>query len=202
MSGAVPEPAVRLLEAGDAEAVAAVLADAFATDPVMSWTLGGGGRAYRLFLELARRIYLARGFGHIVGDDAATLWLPPGETAAPRLFDELGVAGAVLRAGGLKALMRGKTIGDIMAKHHPPRPHYYLFAVGVRDGRQGEGLGGRLIREGLARADTEGVGAYLENSNPRNTPLYQRLGFAATALLPLPAGAPPLLAMLREPAAG
>ena len=76
-------------------------------------------------------------------------------------------------------------------------PHYYLFAVGVRKGAQGKGLGGRLIREGLARADAEGAPAYLENSNPKNTPLYERLGFRPTAPLPLPDGAPPLLGMLR-----
>jgi len=196
MSGAAPE--VRLARAGDAETLAAILADAFAVDPVMSWTLGGEGRARGLFLELTRRIYLARGFGHIAEDKAATLWLPPGETSTPALIDEAHIGYAALRAGGLTALARGKTVGDIMAKHHPPRPHYYLFAVGVRAGFQGEGVGGRLMREGLARADADGADAYLENSNPKNTPLYQRLGFDAATPLPLPAGAPPLLAMVRE----
>ena len=62
---------------------------------------------------------------------------------------------------------------------------------------QGRGLGGHLIREGLTRVDTDGAPAYLENSNPKNTPLYERLGFKAIAPLPLPDGAPPLLAMLR-----
>lgn len=189
---------IRSARARDAETLAAILADAFAADPVMSWTLGGEGRAFRLFLELARRVYLARGFGHLAGDKAATLWLPPGETSAPALIDEAHIGYAVLRAGGLTALARGKTVGDIMAKHHPPRPHYYLFAVGARADFQGEGFGGRLIREGLARADADGADAYLENSNPKNTPLYQRLGFETTAALPLPGGAPPLLAMFRE----
>lgn len=196
MSGAAPE--IRPARAGDAETLAAILADAFAADPVMSWTLGGEGRAYRLFLELTKRIYLARGFGHIAGDEAATLWLPPGEKSEPALIDEAHIGYAVLRAGGLTALARGKTVGDIMAKNHPPRPHYYLFAVGVRGGFQGRGLGGRLLREGLARADADGEDAYLENSNPKNAPLYRRLGFEAAAPLPLPAGAPPLSAMFRK----
>ena len=59
-----------------------------------------------------------------------------------------------------------------------------------------------IIREGLALADKAGADAYLENSNPRNTPLYERLGFAAVNPLPLADGAPPLLAMLRPAAQG
>lgn len=193
---------IRPVEYGDAEAVASILAEAFAADPVMSWTLGGTGRALPLFRTLIARVYLRRGFGHIADDGdggaGATLWLPPGESSAPEGFDELRLLWAVLWAGGPGALARGKTVGDAMAKHHPPRPHYYLFAVGVRDAMKGRGLGGRLIREGLARAEADGADAYLENSNPLNTPLYQRLGFAAGEPLPLPDGAPPLLAMIRE----
>ena len=87
-----------------------------------------------------------------------------------------------------------------MQASHPPTPHYYLFAVGVREGMKGKGIGGQLIREGMKSAAKAGVAAYLENSNPLNTPLYERLGFQATAPLSLPVGAPPLLGMICEPA--
>ena len=85
----------------------------------------------------------------------------------------------------------------MLEKHHPKAPHYYLFAVGVTPEAQGKGLGGAILREGLKRADEAGAMAYLENSNPKNTLLYERLGFRVTAPLPLPKDAPPLLSMLR-----
>ena len=110
---------------------------------------------------------------------------------------ELRVAGSIVRRAGLAALSRAKRVSEIIVGAHPAAPHYYLFAVGVRDAAKGKGLGGRLIREGLKRADLDGVAAYLENSNPRNTPLYEQLGFASQRPLPLPGGAPPLVAMLR-----
>ena len=190
---------IRVAQMADATLVARILAEAFAADPVMSWMLGGEGRALTLFNALSRRLYLARGFGHIAGEAAATLWLPAGARTAPSVGEEAATALAVLRSGGVGALLRGKTVGDIMARQHPAESHFYLFAVGVLPEMRGRGLGGRILREGLAMADAAGASAYLENSNPRNAPLYRSLGFADRAPLPLPAGAPPLVGMLREP---
>jgi predicted N-acetyltransferase YhbS len=192
------ESKIRPATLADAAALAEILAEAFAADPVMSWMLGGEGRARKLFRALTAHLYLARGFGDIAGDAAATLWLPAGAKTTPSFGEEARIAVAVLHSGGFGALARGKTVGDIMAHHHPQEPHFYLFAVGVRRAHQGRGLGGRLIRAGLERADKAGACAYLENSNPMNTALYQRLGFAERGALPLPAGAPPLVGMLRE----
>jgi hypothetical protein len=60
-------------------------------------------------------------------------------------------------------------------------------------------LGTAVLDPMLDRCDTEGVGAYLENSNPRNEALYARLGFVTTGPISLPKGAPPFTAMWREP---
>ena len=183
----------------DVGLIADILAEAFAGDPVMNWTFAGGGRAFRTtFFELARGLYLKRGFGHIAGDAAATLWLPAGETTQTPLMTDIRIALAAVKAAGLSVIGRALNIQSVMARAHPGKPHYYLFAVGVREAMKGKGLGGRILREGLKRADAAGALAYLENSNPKNTPLYERLGFRATAHLPLPQTAPPLLGMLRE----
>ncbi len=114
---------------------------------------------------------------------------------------QLELAARVFAGGGTGALRRMKATGEILGMNHPRELHYYLFAVGVRTRAQGKGLGGALVRAGLARADADGAAAYLENSKSRNTPLYERLGFEPAGWLPLPQGAPPLLAMLR-PASG
>lgn len=183
----------------DAGAAADILAAAFAADPVMTWTFGGN-RAFRtVFYELARGIYLKHGFGHIADDRAATLWLPAGVPLRLPKLNELRIAASAVLHGGFGALARALKAAEILEKHHPHAPHYYLFAVGVKPDAQGQGLGAALLAEGLKRADEAGAAAYLENSNPKNTPLYERCGFRVTAPLPLPADAPPLLSMLRAP---
>ena len=49
--------------------------------------------------------------------------------------------------------------------------------IGVDPARQGRGLGSALMKHTLALCDAEGALAYLESSNPRNVPLYERHGF-------------------------
>ena len=185
----------------DAQAVSSILAEAFSDDPVMTWMFGGSGPIQRLFDELTRDVYLAHGFGHISDNAAAALWLPPGGKVRLPFMNELRLAASVLRNGGVSALKRAKATAQVVQSNHPQEPHYYLFAVGVLPAYQGKGFGGRIIRAGLARADRDGASAYLENSKPRNTPLYERLGFQPIDFLGLPSGAPPLLGMLR-PAGG
>ncbi|HEV3227255.1 MAG TPA: GNAT family N-acetyltransferase, partial [Acidimicrobiales bacterium] len=43
------------------------------------------------------------------------------------------------------------------------------------------GLGSSLMRETLDRCDRQGLGAYLESSNIRNVPFYERHGFRVLA---------------------
>ena len=61
---------------------------------------------------------------------------------------------------------------------------------------QGMGLGSTIVDATLKRIDEMGLPAYLENSNPRNTPLYKRAGFLARKNI-APEGAPPLIPMWR-----
>ena len=61
------------------------------------------------------------------------------------------------------------------------------------------GVGGLLVQAGVDRADDEGVGAYLENSKPRNTPFYARHGFTEGDPIALGTDAPQVLAMWRPP---
>lgn len=85
-----------------------------------------------------------------------------------------------------------------MARHHPEVPHWYLPLIGADPARQGQGIGSALMRHALARCDSEGAAAYLESSNPRNIPLYQRHGF--DILGTIQAGSSPVLTpMLRSP---
>jgi GNAT superfamily N-acetyltransferase len=48
--------------------------------------------------------------------------------------------------------------------------------IGVDPARQGAGYGTELMKHSLQRCDADRKLAYLESSNPRNVPFYERLG--------------------------
>jgi ribosomal protein S18 acetylase RimI-like enzyme len=97
---------------------------------------------------------------------------------------------------------RGSAMGAAMEKNHPHERHFYLAFIAVAPRLQGLGLGSALLEANLKAIDAAGTPAYLENSNPRNTRLYERHGFTARRNI-APAGAPPMIAMWRPaPLAG
>jgi ribosomal protein S18 acetylase RimI-like enzyme len=61
---------------------------------------------------------------------------------------------------------------------HPRGPHWYVAALGVDPPAQRQGSGHALIRALCARADADGVFAYLETDRPENVAFYERAGFA------------------------
>lgn len=66
----------------------------------------------------------------------------------------------------------------------------------MRPEAQGTGVGALLLRRGLARADAEGMPAYLEATNRRNAALYAGHGFQALGLVTSP-GYPEIIPMWR-----
>jgi ribosomal protein S18 acetylase RimI-like enzyme len=125
------------------------------------------------------------------------IWLPPGRwllstwrqvAALPgyarALGSRLGVASMTYRA---------------LAEAHPAPPHWYLAGLGTDPSLQGTGVDSELMRSRLARCDAAGQAAYLESSNERNVPFYERHGFRVTARLTVPAGGPTLWLMWRDP---
>ncbi len=83
---------------------------------------------------------------------------------------------------------------------HPKEPHWYLATLGHRalDARKGDRLDLAACRS--ARADEEGVPAYLESSKERNVPFYARSGFEVIGEVQV-SGSPPIWRMWRDPKA-
>ena len=92
--------------------------------------------------------------------------------------------------------------GSNTDRAHPRDPHWYLEVLGVRPEAQRSGLGSRLIRPVLERADRERLPCYLETSDPANVPYYERFDFEVVddALQLVPDG-PTHVSMRREPSA-
>jgi GNAT superfamily N-acetyltransferase len=62
---------------------------------------------------------------------------------------------------------------------------------------QGRGHGAALLRYALERCDREGLPAYLESSNSRNVPLYERHGFEPMGSIQA-GSSPTVIPMLRR----
>lgn len=187
----------------DAGALARLFGAAFMTDPVMDWIARPGPKRAagleRFFYWLMQ--VRAIPFGEVwMADDAsvAAAWLPPGAPASPGgVVEQIKLLPMFLRLCGFPRLARGSAMGDAMEKNHPHERHYYLAFIAVAPRLQGMGLGGSMMDACLKRIDAAHEPAYLENSNPKNTRLYERSGFVTRKSIS-PPGAPPLLAMWRD----
>jgi ribosomal protein S18 acetylase RimI-like enzyme len=187
----------------DAAALSRLFAAAFLADPVMDWIARPGPKRAagleRFFYWLLQ--VRAIPFGEVwMADDASTAaaWLPPGVSASPGgLMQQLKLMPMFLRLCGFPRLARGSAIGEAMDDNHPRERHYYLAFIATAPRLQGMGLGGAMMEANLKRVDAAQEPAYLENSNPKNTRLYERCGFKTRKSIS-PPGAPPLLAMWRE----
>ncbi len=198
-------PAVRAARRDEAALLGEVLADAFADDPVFAWLIPrevrGRDNRLRTFFTSMSRGYLRQGKPcYVTGDaSAAALWARPGAWAMPlsQIILEAAPSGLAFRGRLLRALRTQLHIERLHAGQSAP--HWYLGYLGARHDRQGQGLGTRLLREVLAPLDSDGVPAYLESSNERNLPLYERNGFRVVGELRALGHGPTIWRMWREP---
>ena len=133
----------------------------------------------------------------------ASVWIPSMRMGPSRWWEELRSLPVILAATGLARLDRMSAMRAAMEKHHPAeRPHLYLWLLGVRPEAQGAGVGSRLLRAGLDRADAQGLPVFLETATTRNVALYRRHGFEVLAEYRARADAPLSWAMWREAGVG
>lgn len=189
--------AVRSASRDEEGAVSAIIGLAFATDPMARWSLRDAQTYLAVMPDLIRAFGAAAydsDSAHVSDDlGGAALWLPPGVEPDLEALDHL------IRTHADPAILSDvDMIFEAMARYHPKVPHWYLPLIGVDPTRQGKGIGSALMRHALTRCDREGATAYLESSNPRNIPLYQRHGFEILGTIQ--AGSSPVLTpMLRLP---
>lgn len=193
---------VRELTPADSEPAARALGDAFAADPLLGWMgrfTEDGGRVTTMARAAIRNRWRTPTPLMFTTDDtqAVALWNAPSEADLGPL-ELLRAAPAMVRTFR-SGLLRTLSVLQAMENAHPTEEHYYLFMVGVHRGLQGTGLGSAVLAPMLQRCDTEGVPAYLENTNPVNDAFYARHGFTPLEPLPLPSGAPTVTPMWRDP---
>jgi len=184
----------------DAAPLSRLFAASFQTDPIFDWIARPGPKRAQALEQFFFWLLKARAipFGETwMNAGVAAAWLPPGAPASPGgFFEQLRLMPMFVRLCGFPRLGRGSAMGDSMEKNHPQDRHFYLAFIAVAPRLQGMGLGGAMMEANLKRIDENGVPAYLENSNPKNTRLYERFGFMTRRNI-APPGAPPLMAMWR-----
>ena len=192
---------IRNAEPADLDCLVDTLSDSFAEDPMFNWVFPRTQLYPFFFHMLVRDVYLPRGIVHIEEQGrAAALWLPPQERfqVAPRL-GLLKFGFRLIRENGLRPVWRLRQQGLVFARHIPREPHYYLQFLGCRQQHQGLGIGAALLKQGTRICDEHGMPAYLESSNARNLPLYQRHGFEVRDAQAVSKNGPMAWFMWREP---
>jgi ribosomal protein S18 acetylase RimI-like enzyme len=189
-------PTVETATPADEAGVFATLTLAFSTDPATRWTWPDPRAYLASFPHLAKAFGgagFAHGSAHRIGSMGAALWLPPGVGA------DTAALGALMQStADPSTAVDGAQIMQQMASYHPKEPHWYLPLIGTDPAHQGKGLGGALMRHATDICDSDGVLAYLESSNLRNIPLYQRHGFEILGTIQ--SGRSPVITpMLRKP---
>jgi len=198
----VLEPVVGALEGRREAAAGAMLARAFADDPLARYLFPAGRQRDRVlrwhYTALVRYGRLA-GKVDVIESPAAPggRRRPPAGVAVWHLADADAEEPAVrlewLRRSGLldaATVLGPETFGKIVAmvgrlealrKGAVPGDHWYLNQVAVDAAQRGRGAGRAVLRPGLARAAADGLPCYLETFAERNLSFYRRLGFEVLA---------------------
>lgn len=201
---------VRATTAADIPAASAMLARAFADKSPFDWIEPDPARRARVMpamFSAALRWMFPPGSGAEAFDAGGSIlgvaaWAPPSRWK-PSVWAQLrALPGMVMALGGLSHLAaygkRGQAVEGALHGMHPKAPHWYLAMLGVDPDVHATGVGGALLRSGLARADREGLPAYLECLEPL-VPYYSRFGFAPTGRIAMPDGSLDQIAMWRPP---
>jgi GNAT superfamily N-acetyltransferase len=158
------------------QVVIAVITLAFSSDPMTRWAFPDPATYLKVMPQVARAFGgngFAHGTAHLAGGGAAAaMWLPPGvQPDLERLTALTGEHAPKEQQADMDRVFAQ------METYHPSEPCWYLPLIGVDPTCQGRGYGSALLRYALEQCDRDGMPAYLESSNPRNIPLYQRHGF-------------------------
>ena len=193
----MPTVEVRAAIEWERQVVTDVITLAFSTDPMARWAYPNPATYLAVMPETIKAFGsngFAHGTVHLVGDGgAAAMWLPPGVHPDSERLEALTEQHAPRDRRSDMA-----HVFEQMGKFHPEEPCWYLPLIGVDPLSQGRGLGSALLRYALQHVDRSGAPAYLESSNPRNVPLYERHGFEV--LGSIQAGSSPTIVPMLRPA--
>jgi len=193
----VTTPTIETVKAPDRASAVAVVVLAFGSDPAARWTWPDPEQYLAHFPGFVKALggkAFEHGSAYVVkGHAGAALWLPP--EVHP---DEEALTTLLQRTGAPSAQKDVFAVFEQMERYHPREPHWFLPFIGIDPSHQGKGYGSALMQHALVPCDRDRTLAYLESSNPKNIPLYERHGFELLGTIQVGAS-PPIFPMLRKP---
>jgi len=194
---------VRPASVRDVPPLAAVLARAFARDPMVVWPIGLGNdleARIRHHFQLVDERFAAAGWMYRAGDGLGAMALlpPDSEGLEAAIGSEIRNEIAALSDDGGE---RYERMWSWVATCHPPERHWLLDQLAVDPAAQGRGIGGTMLRFAIARAEMDGLSLFLETGVAGNVPLYQRFGFRVMLAGDAPGDGPHIWFMRRDPPA-
>lgn len=190
-------PAIKVATTSDEAPAIAVMVLAFGSDPAARWTWPDPQQYLTHFPDFVRALG-GKAFEHgsayyVNGYAGAALWLPP--EVSP---DEEALITLLQRTGAAHVQEDAAAVFEQMGRYHPQEPHWFLPFIGADPSQQGKGYGTALMTHALVPCDRDHTLAYLESSNPKNIPLYERHGFELLGIIQV-GTSPPIFPMLRKP---
>jgi GNAT superfamily N-acetyltransferase len=135
--------------------------------------------------------------------DGVAVWVKPENTQfTPGMLIRTGLLLSLL-ALGPRPIGRFIKSANYLEELHEKvisEPHWILVQLGVEPDRQSMGIGGKLIRPVLDKADAEGLPCYTESADERNLTFYQRHGFEVRERGQVPINGPRVWILVREAA--
>ena len=186
---------------------ATVLADAFQHDPLWNKILEGESNIeekFRACFEAPVR-YCYK-FGEVYASsenlEGVAAWVTG--RAPDMTFWRMIQSGAIIP--GMKM---GSKVGKKMEAVFKPivrdrhenmkgKPYIYLLVIGVATEFQGQGFGGKIMRELIDKCEQSGNHLYLETETQENVDMYERYGFKTIKQITLPVVDQPMWEMIRE----
>jgi ribosomal protein S18 acetylase RimI-like enzyme len=196
---------IRPAASSDTKPAAAMLARAFAEDPLYGWIFpdeqARGRRLPHLFATQLRAALRGRDEIDLMtaGEQllGCALWSPPG-ARQPSARQQLAVMASFPLILGPRLRVAISSFNAIGAAR-PTGPHWYLSTIGVDPPAQRTGVARGLLGPRLAHCDQAGIPAALVTGEQSNVAYYQSLGFKVTSEIKITNGGPPHWAMWRKP---
>jgi ribosomal protein S18 acetylase RimI-like enzyme len=160
-----------------------VLVRSFAKDPVSNYVSPAEG-SRKAFFQLSVN-YLAAHTYLYEENKAAAVWFKSGEANKNGIWQLLLSPLCTMKMLYYSSLRRGGELMNVMdnidkvekQKLSSYPKYYYIYFLAVDPDHQGQGLGSKLLKEIISRADSENCPVLLEASSERNRKLYLSHGF-------------------------
>lgn len=179
-----PALAIRVLERGELDAAAALLADGMRDNPLHVKVFGGGVTRHRhRLLRFLRQLLLhVHANGALLGAFAdqeliGVLGMMKPGRCRPSTREILRMAGAIIVSNPPLGVLRIHRWLKTWARNDPQEPHAHVGPLAVSPAWRRQGVARALMNRCCRHLDAQGQTAWLETDLAINVAFYETLGF-------------------------